>query len=167
MRSEEEKRSRILENSFKLFSTFGFTRVSVDEIARSAGVGKATIYQLYPSKQELILGTIDFMTSSIEKKLELLPSDKTLSEPEKLSAYFKVISDMLKHIRPEVLRELEKECPEAYNLIRSRRKDIILSKFLEFIREGKRKGFIDIFADEKVVSHILIGTMDYFQRSAC
>ncbi len=50
---ETAKRECILIEAAKAFARFGFHKASVDEIARSAGVAKGTIYLAAPSKREL------------------------------------------------------------------------------------------------------------------
>jgi len=57
--SHEVRRGRkfdqVLEGARKIFMRDGFERASVDDIAREAGVSKATIYAYFPDKQLLFL----------------------------------------------------------------------------------------------------------------
>ncbi|WP_149589739.1 TetR/AcrR family transcriptional regulator [Tabrizicola flagellatus] len=57
--SHEVRRGRkfdqVLEGARKIFLRDGFERASVDDIAREAGVSKATIYAYFPDKQLLFL----------------------------------------------------------------------------------------------------------------
>lgn len=47
------KAERILDAAEALLISFGYRRVTVDEVARRAGVGKGTVYLYWPSKAEL------------------------------------------------------------------------------------------------------------------
>jgi TetR/AcrR family transcriptional repressor of mexJK operon len=47
------KRRQVLEAATDLFIGSGYTAVSMDAVARRAGVSKATLYAYFPSKQEL------------------------------------------------------------------------------------------------------------------
>ena len=49
------KFDQVLEGARKVFMRDGFERASVDDIAREAGVSKATIYAYFPDKQLLFL----------------------------------------------------------------------------------------------------------------
>ncbi len=49
----QNKRDRIAEAARALFVQSGFAAVSVDDIARKAGVTKQTVYRYYPSKEAL------------------------------------------------------------------------------------------------------------------
>ena len=51
---KEVKRDQVIEAARKLFHQFGFKKVSMDEIAKEAGVTKKTIYMYFESKEELL-----------------------------------------------------------------------------------------------------------------
>ncbi len=48
-----EKRQEILDASQALFSKFGLKKVTTDDIARGAGISKATIYRYYRNKSQI------------------------------------------------------------------------------------------------------------------
>lgn len=48
-----EKATRILDAAEALLVRYGYRRVTVDDVAREAGVGKGTVYLYWPSKLEL------------------------------------------------------------------------------------------------------------------
>ena len=49
----EERRTGILDSALAVFSESGYHSLSIDDIAREAGVSKALIYEHFASKQEL------------------------------------------------------------------------------------------------------------------
>lgn len=55
-RKQQERETRkklILEGALKVFKDLGLERATMDEIARVAGFGKATLYYYYKSKEEI------------------------------------------------------------------------------------------------------------------
>lgn len=54
-----ERRQRILEAARDTFATEGFRNAEVTSIAKRAGVGKATIYKHFESKDQLLLTIVD------------------------------------------------------------------------------------------------------------
>ena len=48
------KEEQIVSSAKKLFTTYGYKRVSMDEIAKEANVTKKTIYSYFKSKEELL-----------------------------------------------------------------------------------------------------------------
>ena len=49
----DDKAAHILDAAEKLLVTFGYRKVTVDDVARRAGIGKGTVYLYWPSKREL------------------------------------------------------------------------------------------------------------------
>ena len=56
---EATKQKRILGAAQDLFGQFGFKRVSIDEIAKKAGVAKGTVYNFAASKDDLYFKVVD------------------------------------------------------------------------------------------------------------
>ena len=48
------KEEQIINAARELFKNYGFKKVSMDEIARKAGVTKRTVYKYFASKQDLL-----------------------------------------------------------------------------------------------------------------
>jgi AcrR family transcriptional regulator len=62
-RGQPKARTKILAASRKLFARRGFAEVSVGDIARSAGVVRATVYNNFDDKQDILAAIIaDYMT---------------------------------------------------------------------------------------------------------
>ncbi|MCM3760972.1 TetR/AcrR family transcriptional regulator [Alkalihalobacillus oceani] len=53
MKNKEEKRELILQSALRNFAEEGFDRATMQNIAKSAGVGKGTTYEYFPSKEAL------------------------------------------------------------------------------------------------------------------
>lgn len=60
-----ETRERIIEAARSMFFEFGIRKVKIDEIAAELGIGKATIYECFPSKQILVQSVLE------EKRVEM------------------------------------------------------------------------------------------------
>lgn len=62
-RGEPRARTKILEASRKLFARRGFSETSMGDIARSAQVARATVYNNFDDKQDILAAIIkDYMT---------------------------------------------------------------------------------------------------------
>lgn len=49
---------RILDAALELYGTFGLRRTTIDDVARASGLGRATIYRRFPSKNDLVTGVL-------------------------------------------------------------------------------------------------------------
>jgi AcrR family transcriptional regulator len=54
----EDKASRILDAAETLLVGFGYRKVTIDDVAARAGVGKGTVYLYWPSKRELFAAVV-------------------------------------------------------------------------------------------------------------
>lgn len=68
------KREQILNSAKKLFSEYGFKKVSMDEIASDAGVSKKTVYTYFSSKEELLKECINEELVNMRKIIENIES---------------------------------------------------------------------------------------------
>ena len=64
------KEKQIVDAARKLFYKFGFKKVSMDEIAREAGVTKKTVYTYFSSKEELFKYFIQEESDNMKKIVE-------------------------------------------------------------------------------------------------
>jgi AcrR family transcriptional regulator len=54
----EGTRARILDAAFEAVSTFGLSRLTVDDVARLAGLARQSVYRYFGSKEELIVALV-------------------------------------------------------------------------------------------------------------
>lgn len=72
----QDKPTRILDAAEALLVSFGYRKVTVDEVARRAGVGKGTVYLSWSSKQELFAAVLTREAATLlNKQLTALRAD--------------------------------------------------------------------------------------------
>jgi AcrR family transcriptional regulator len=62
-------RDLILDAAERLIGVLGYSKTTMDDVAREAGVGKRTIYVHFPSKEEVVLCTIDRIVDRLVERL--------------------------------------------------------------------------------------------------
>jgi AcrR family transcriptional regulator len=62
-------RDLILDAAERLIGVLGYSKTTMDDVARAAGVGKRTIYVHFPSKEEVVLSTIDRIVDRLVERL--------------------------------------------------------------------------------------------------
>ncbi len=137
---------RILEAAMDIFSEVGFNGARVDEIAKRAGVNKATIYYHIGDKEalyaEILHNAIGHVADSISGAIEAATAPE-----EKLRAYIRGIAGAVEGnpcMGPILLREVAsggQNLPELVVRDFARLIGIVTS----IIEEGKNKGaFVDV-----------------------
>ncbi|HKW73220.1 MAG TPA: TetR/AcrR family transcriptional regulator [Candidatus Dormibacteraeota bacterium] len=76
-RKKQQTRQQIFSAASKLFRQKGFDRVSVAEIARAADVSEVTVFNYYPTKEDLFYGGMQFF----EEQLLEAVRDRPRGEP--------------------------------------------------------------------------------------
>ncbi len=64
-----ERRRQLLEVARKVFGRRGYHTVTMDSVAREAGVTKPILYDHFPSKRELYLALLEADLSNLQKRL--------------------------------------------------------------------------------------------------
>ena len=87
------KGEQILNAAKKLFTNYGFKKVSMDEIASEAGVTKKTVYTYFSSKEELLKYCIKEELQNMRKIIEKVESKKL----DFMETVHQVIYNLLKY----------------------------------------------------------------------
>ena len=101
----------------ELLLGWGYKRVTIDDIARRARVGKGTIYLHFTSKEEIVLSHIDRIVERVKQRLqELAVSDAPAAERlrammltrvlyrfDSIQHYTQSLSDLLAALRPGLM----------------------------------------------------------------
>ncbi|MDR3628173.1 MAG: TetR/AcrR family transcriptional regulator [Ignavibacteriaceae bacterium] len=81
-----EKVKAILQAARKRFAHYGFSKVTMDEIAGDVELGKASLYYYFPTKEELFKSVIFQEQTEFIKRIELLLQN-SFTATEKLNEY--------------------------------------------------------------------------------
>ncbi len=159
-----DQRARILETAFQMFSGIGYTSVTMEQIARRCGIGKATLYKHFASKEELLLGCVDYYTDRVRAEMEWVIADETKSPQQKVVDFIVPVVRFVSHVNSSVLDDIQRLVPEAYERIDTNRRSIILSNIGRIMREGKESGIFREDVNEVLVAHVLIGTVSHLSN---
>lgn len=101
-----EKRRRILEAGFRLFSQRGIEPVTMPEVAQEGGVARATLYRYYATKLDLVIAIGAWKWEEyIEARTALLTTEdiEQLSASEHLRFYLDAFLDLYRN-HSDILR---------------------------------------------------------------
>jgi AcrR family transcriptional regulator len=76
-RKKEQTRALLAETARRLFAERGFERVSVAEIARAADVSEATVYNYFPTKEDLVYAGLERFEAALLAAVRERPSGET------------------------------------------------------------------------------------------
>jgi len=141
-----DTRARILEAAEQLLARYGYKKMTMDELATEAGLGRRTIYAHFQDKEQLALACLDRTinalvdelrqwaesSSSPADRLERMLVGRILFLFDRQQNYFHSLDDMY-----AALRSQYKSHREAY--VRAE-----AAVFAGVLREGRRVGAFDV-----------------------
>jgi AcrR family transcriptional regulator len=78
---DRRRRKQILEAAFQCFLQFGYSKTSMNDVARTANLSRPLIYLKFKSKQELFWGLyVDFVEDALEQAESMLMAKLSLQE---------------------------------------------------------------------------------------
>lgn len=117
----EDTRDVILDVAEVLMRRYGYTKTTVGDIARAAGIGKGSIYLYFASKEEVALSYIDRMSSRLQDRLRDMAHSpgsvcerlrnmlvaRVLYYVDSVSHVSQSLDELLAAIRPAILTQRE------------------------------------------------------------
>ena len=152
---------KILSASVELFSQYGFKTITMDDIARRAGISKKTLYQQFANKQEVVNESVVWYKNSTRENCEavLKGSENAVEAMVKMLAFF---DEMHKRINPMAMFEMQRFFPEAFQTFRDMlvERDVVMIRdnILQGIKEGIYREDInaDLMARYRLETSLLI-----------
>lgn len=127
--------TKILSASVELFRQYGFKTITMDDIARRAGISKKTLYQHFANKSEVIKESVGWYRSKIYGSC-VDTINESQNAIEAMSKIIEMLDQMHKHTNPMVILELQRFYPEAYDSFR----EGLISQDVELIRKNIVQG---------------------------
>jgi AcrR family transcriptional regulator len=139
---KEQKKDSIRRAAVELFRTYGFDKVSINDIAQKAQVSHVTIYNHFGSKEELVRDVIKTAISGlVYVSRSVIKSDRPFLEKLELIVLNKV--ETAGQYQGELMRTMIHDNPVMVQFMESLWTQEIEGLIRELVDEGKRLGYID------------------------
>jgi len=145
-----ETREQIIEIATKAFLHYGFKNVTVDEIARQAGISKKTLYQEFSKKDDLVLASVEtYNERHWEEMLEIMGASKNALE--ELVGVFIHMAKMFKGMNPVCFVDLQRYYASAFKYMEHFKQ----TKLHDCIKENLDRGIEEGLFRENINSSII------------
>jgi len=146
----------------KLFARFGPSKTSVEEIAREAGLSKATVYNYFSGKEAVIAGVIEYDRKALIAKLSRAV-EEAVDPVQSLRAFFLTRFRQVRKHQHEYRagrEDFRRHMPQVVRAIESNRREerkIIEGVLLEGIEAGVFHPVKDVAVTADVLFTAIMG----------
>jgi len=140
-RRTEQKKESIRQAALELFREHGFKKVSIEDIARKAGVSHVTIYNHFGGKEELVRDTIKHTIQDVvAKSQEIIESD--LPYLEKMNRLIFSKTSVARLFKGQLIKQMAEDLPEISRYMEQIRQTVTGPLTDKLVEEGKRLKYI-------------------------
>ncbi|MDO5607091.1 MAG: TetR/AcrR family transcriptional regulator [Capnocytophaga sp.] len=143
----------------ELFFDFGFHSVTMDDLAKKAGVSKKTLYTHFRNKAELIDATVEIFITKIHDVSREILADKSLNAIEQIFRIDDKIAVEMKASNPILLNQLQKYYPLTYEKLRNSLIDDNCDSLYQHYRYGMEQGLFRSDIDSQFAVRLYISIM--------
>jgi TetR/AcrR family transcriptional regulator, cholesterol catabolism regulator len=163
---DDPKLTEILERTVELFSEFGIRNLNMDDISRSLGISKKTLYQYVKSKEDLIEKLFHYDDFKMDAQLAKIRAEN-LNAIEVLIRVSLIVFEEMGKFDPKIKFELKKYYESIFNQFMVRKQNQIFFLISKNIEKGIAEGLyrsdlnIELVAGLYVRNLVLMHNKDY------
>jgi AcrR family transcriptional regulator len=154
---KEAVKESILDATDRLLARYGYRKMTVEDIAAEAGIGKGTIYLHFTSKEEVVLSHIDRIVERLNsrlreiaeshtaaaERLKLMLLTRVLFRFDSIQHYTQSLNDLLAVLRPRLLARRAQYFESEAQI------------FVQVLKAGRESGELT-FDNEHSTAHALL-----------
>ena len=151
MELDSEIKERILSTARDEFFKFGFSKVTIDEIASKMGMSKKTIYKYFESKDDLVQAVTKATMDEMVNRCQEIIRDQEVDFVDKLRQMMTLVAVQYSKMGRPLVEDLQKNAPHIWKQIDEFRQERIHKDFGNLLREGMQKGMFRNDIDEQLI----------------
>ncbi len=159
MDSDKLNRGRILQKSEELFSQFGFTKVTMSEIAGELGMSKKTLYKYFSNKEDIVKELFSKIKCDCIDFVDELYNNQEIEFLQKLKMLLKFLGKMSSRLKGPMITELQTVYPHLYKEMKEFQRQRALDKFSYLVEEGVKQGVFRNDIQSGIVVHIYLSAV--------
>lgn len=134
-----ETLDKILNAGIELFRQYGFKSVTMDELARRAGISKKTLYQHFANKNDIVREAVVQYKNKISDNCNAI-MEESENSIEAMVRVMGMFDNINRQINPIAMMELERFYPQVFKEFRDKMKERDVDNIAENIRKGIKEG---------------------------
>jgi len=148
-------KEEILKKTFDLVMRYGIKSVSMDDISKSIGISKKTIYQYFENKRALIAEVLDDHIREDEKDISAITA-KSKNAIDEIIEIAKHILSFLKGMSPSMIYDMRKYYPRQWEKVESQHFSFFRSIIKSNIERGQKEGVYNEDVNAEIISRLYV-----------
>jgi TetR/AcrR family transcriptional regulator, cholesterol catabolism regulator len=134
-----QTRNNIIQVAHASFMRFGFKAVTVDDIAKQAGISKKTLYENFADKDEIVIAALTNIDKDMcaQEQVIFAASNNAIEEA---IGHMVMMEKMLKSMNANCIPDLQKYYPAAFMGFKEHQKNQ-LESITKNLKRGIKEGF--------------------------
>jgi len=158
--ADDSAARRIVAAARSYFFAHGFRGVTMDDLARELGMSKKTLYAFFPSKLDLLRAVLLDKFKSVEADLDRVWSAAPSDVRATLQQALATLQRHTEEIQPPFVRDIRRETPAMFQLIQSRRRELIQRYFGRIFEDGRKAGILRKDIPTRLLIEMLLGVTE-------
>lgn len=151
---------RIIIAARQHFFAHGFRGVTMDDLARELGMSKKTLYASFPSKADLLRAVLIDKFRTVEIDLQRITAGFSKDMLDSLHQLLACLQRHSAEIQPPFVRDIRREAPQMFELVQSRRRQLIQKYFGTLLDECRKAGIVRKDVSTRLIIEILLGATE-------
>jgi len=157
---DDDVAARIIAVARQYFFAHGFRGVTMDDLAGELGMSKKTLYAFFPTKTDLLRAVLLDKFRRVEADLQLIVTAFPNDMLDSLRQLLACLQRHTEEIRPPFVRDIRREAPQLFELVQTRRRQIIERYFGSLLEGCRKAGIVRKDISTRLIIEILLGATE-------
>ena len=152
-------RKKVLLSARNLFFSFGYSKVTMDELASELNMSKRTLYQLYNSKNRLLEAVIYDFFQEFQENINKIINNQNKNALASLKQIIFLIQKQTTKFSIHGFEDIRKNNSQAWQLISNLREKMFNSQLREILNQAKKENNLREDIDVEIIILIILNTI--------
>jgi AcrR family transcriptional regulator len=163
---EDDSAARIIAIARQHFFAHGFRGVTMDDLAGELGMSKKTLYASFGTKNDLLRAVLMDKFRTVESDLQRIAASLSDDMLDSLHQMLACLQRHTEEIQPAFVRDIRREAPQMFDLVQTRRRQVIQKYFGLMLEECRKAGIVRKDVSTRLIIEILLGATEAIMNPA-
>lgn len=146
-----EQKQNIITAAYGQFRQYGFKSVTMDDLARSIGVSKKTLYELFKDKDELVLECVMYMLHNNQRETEEAFKNSK-NAIEQIISILKIMEKMVRGLNLVCYIDMQRHYPASYKYLQKHKQEYLYECISSNLKQGITEGYYRKDLDLEIIT---------------